>query len=56
MYGAFNVKPSAGALRAEVRGVDEGFSDVNQALLNHSVIFFRGQKLTPAEQVKFAPA
>ena len=57
---AFDVKPIAGALGAEVRGVnlanisDEGFSDVHQALLNHSVIFFRGQKLTPAEQVKFA--
>jgi taurine dioxygenase len=57
---AFDVKPVAGALGAEVDGVDlaniddEGFVDVHQALLNHSVIFFRDQKLTPAEQVRFA--
>ena len=57
---AFDVKPIAGALGAEVHGVDlanitdEGFVDVHQALLNHSVILFRDQKLTPAEQVKFA--
>jgi len=55
-----DVKPIAGALGAEVHGVnlanitDAGFVDVHQALLNHCVIFFLDQKLTPAEQVKFA--
>src|SRR5262245_6017155 len=57
---AFDVKPIAGSLGAEVHGIDlasindESFGDVHQALLSHSVIFFRDQKLTPAEQVKFA--
>ena len=57
---AFEVKPIAGALGAELSGIDlatindEGFADVHKALLEHSVVFFRDQKLTPALQTEFA--
>ena len=50
----------AGALGAEVRGVniaqmdDQTFRDVNQALLEHGVIYFRGQTISPDQQVAFA--
>jgi taurine dioxygenase len=48
------ISPIAGALGAEIEGVDlsQPFDDatlaaIRQALLDHLVIFFRGQKLTP---------
>jgi taurine dioxygenase len=51
------VAPIAGALGAEVHGVDlgqcgdEAIAEVRQALLDHQVICFREQRLTPAQQV-----
>ncbi len=56
-----DVRPIAGALGAEVHGVDlshpltdRALSEVRQALLDHCVIFFRDQSLTPAAQLAFA--
>jgi taurine dioxygenase len=51
----------AGALGAEVAGPDlaqdlpeEVLAEIRQALLDHQVIFFREQKLTPDRQLAFA--
>lgn len=50
----------AGACGAEVRGIDvsqlddQTFQEVHRALLDHGVIYFRNQKLTPDQQVAFA--
>ncbi len=50
----------AGACGAEIRGVDVAqmdeatFNDIHQALLDHGVIYFRNQSLTPDQQVAFA--
>jgi taurine dioxygenase len=51
----------AGSLGAEILGVnvatapgDEVISEIRQAFLDHLVIFFRDQKLTPHEQLAFA--
>jgi alpha-ketoglutarate-dependent taurine dioxygenase len=56
-----DVKPIAGAMGAEVRGVDlsqaldeRTFGLVHQALLDHGAIFFRDQGITPAQQMAFA--
>lgn len=58
---AFDVKPLTGGLGAEIFGIDlaqpldgEGFRAINQVLLDHGVIFFRDQKITPAQQMAFA--
>ena len=55
-----NIRRVAGALGAEVSGVDlaqplaDGIvASVRQALVEHQVIFFRDQTLTPAQQVAF---
>ena len=55
------IRPLAGACGAEILGVDlaqalspDLFEALHQALLAHGVIFFRGQELTPAEQLAFA--
>lgn len=55
------VKPIAGALGAEIAGVDlsaeldnETFDAIHQALLDHCVIFFRDQKIRPEQQLTFA--
>ena len=55
------VRPLAGALGAEVLGVDmarelddEVVGEVRQAFLDHLVIFLRDQKVTPQQQVTFA--
>jgi len=57
------VRPIAGALGAEIEGVDlarptgaEAIAEIRRALLEHLVIFFRGQKLTPQQQLGFARA
>ncbi len=49
------IRPIAGALGAEIHGVDlsqdltaDIVSEVRRALLDHLVIFFRGQELSPA--------
>lgn len=55
------VSPIAGALGAEIHGVslaeelsDETIAEIRQALLDHLVIFFRDQDLTPERQIAFA--
>jgi len=60
-YRHIEVRPVAGALGAEIYGVDmardlgaEVVSEVRQALLDHLVIFLRDQVVTPQQQVAFA--
>ena len=59
-YRNIEVKPLAGALGAEIGGVDlarlddETFSEIQAAWLEHLVVFFRNQKITPQEQIAFA--
>jgi taurine dioxygenase len=57
------VTPIAGALGAEIAGVDlsrpldaDVVHTIRQALLDHLVIFFRDQDLTPASYMAFAEA
>ena len=61
MSPRLEVKPIAGAMGAEIRGVDlsrelgaETFGAIHQALLDHGAIFFREQDITPAQQMAFA--
>ena len=61
IYRHIEVRPVAGSLGAEIHGVnvaaplgDAVTSEIRQALLDHLVIFFRDQKLTPHEQLAFA--
>lgn len=58
---AIAVQPIAGALGAEIEGVDLSqpltaalAAALRAALLEHLVIFFRNQKLTPQQQLAFA--
>lgn len=58
---ALEIRPIAGAIGAEVHGVDlaeefpaETIAAIRQALLDHLVIFFRGQDLPPARFMAFA--
>jgi taurine dioxygenase len=59
-YKHIQVKPIAGALGAEIYGVDlaklddEIFADIHQAFLDNLVIFFRDQTITPEQQVAFS--
>ena len=60
-YELIEVEPIAGALGAEVGGVDmrqapgnQLFQELHDALIDHQVIFFRDQDITPAEHVAFA--
>ncbi len=60
-YNKIEVKPISGALGAEIGNVDlsrdldnETFSDIHQAFLDHQVIFFRDQTLTPEQHKAFA--
>ena len=60
-YRHIEVRPLAGALGAEVLGVDmagdledEVVREVRQAFLDHLVIFLRDQSATPQQQVAFA--
>ena len=54
------VQPIAGACGALISGVDLGniddetFAEVYEAWLEHLVVFFRDQKLTPEQQIAFA--
>jgi taurine dioxygenase len=57
------VRRIAGALGAEIHGVDlsrplgsAAVAAIRAALLEHLVIFFRGQQLTPQQQLAFARA
>ena len=56
-----DIRPLTGGMGAEIHGVDlsrhmddHGFRAINQVLLDHGVIFFRDQKITPAQQMAFA--
>jgi len=57
---SLEIEQIAGALGAEIKGINisnisnEEFELINTALLNHGVVFFRGQSLTPFEQLRFA--
>jgi alpha-ketoglutarate-dependent taurine dioxygenase len=57
----FEVRPTSGALGAELLGIDlahaldaEAVAHIQQALNEHSVIFFRDQRLTPDQHIAFA--
>lgn len=60
-YRHLDVHPIAGALGAEIRGVDvsqplpdDVFEEIRQALHDNLVIFFRDQALTPAQHTAFS--
>jgi len=59
-YSHFEARPLAGALGAEVLGVDlahisdAGFAEIRQALVEYSVLCFRKQELSGGAQVDFA--
>ncbi|MBS0546629.1 MAG: TauD/TfdA family dioxygenase [Proteobacteria bacterium] len=60
-YRHIDVKPIAGALGAEIGGVDmskelddEVVAEVRHAFLEHLVIFLRDQRVTPQQQLAFA--
>jgi len=60
-YRHVEIRPVAGALGVELHGVDlaqdlddEVIGEIRQAWLDHLVVFFRGQKITPAQQLAFA--
>jgi taurine dioxygenase len=59
-YRRIQVKPIAGALGAEISGVnlrtmdDETFKEIKVAWLEHLVVFFRDQSITPEQQIAFA--
>ena len=60
-YRHVEVRPIAGAIGAEVYGVDASrpleadvIAEVRQAFLQHSVVFLPGQKLSPQELLAFA--
>ena len=57
---AIEIIPTGAALGAEIRGVDlsvpfeaEDFASVENAFNEYGVVFFRQQKLTPAQQLDF---
>jgi len=59
-YTHLRALPIAGALGAEIEGVDLSrpisdavFADIHQALMDHKVIFFRDQDLSPARHIAF---
>ena len=61
VYRDIDVRPVAGALGAEIHGVDLAqplsnrvFDEIHQAFLDNLVIFFRDQAITPQQQVAFA--
>jgi taurine dioxygenase len=60
-YRFIEIRPIAGALGAEIAGVNlteeltpAVLTEIRQAFLDHCVIFFRGQRLTPQAQLAFA--
>jgi taurine dioxygenase len=59
-YRRIEVNPIAGALGAEIGGVnlakvdDDTFKEIKAAWLEHLVIFFRDQSITPEQQIAFA--
>ena len=59
-YQHLDVKPISGALGAEIYGADlatladDVFTEIHDAFLEHQVIFFRDQNITPQQQVEFS--
>ncbi len=60
-YQRIDVRPCDGALGAEIFGVDlaedpgdEVTEEIHRAWLEHQVLIFRDQQITPAQQVAFA--
>src|SRR5690349_21221987 len=60
MVQSLQIRRTAGALGAEISGVDlsqpladDTVAAIRRALVEHQVIFFRDQELTPAQQVAF---
>ena len=60
-YDRIVVQPVTGALGAEILDVDladeldnETFSEIYDAFLDHLVLFFRDQQLTPEQHKDFA--
>ncbi len=58
---SIDIRPLSGSLGAEIHGLDlarpldaETFGRVERAFLDHLVLFFHDQELTPAQQVAFA--
>lgn len=56
-----DIRPASGALGADILGVDlshdlsdEIIAEIRQALLDHLVIFFRDQDITPEQHLAFA--
>jgi taurine dioxygenase len=61
MTASLDIRPIAGAIGAEVRGLDlsqkvdaAGSASILNALYDHKVIFFRDQDLTPEQQIDFS--
>ncbi len=59
-YALIEVQPITGSFGAEITGADlsqpvsaELHHEINQALLNHGVIFFRDQDITPDQHIAF---
>jgi len=59
-YQYFEIRPINGALGAEISGLDisepltsDQITEVRKALLNHQILVFRGQTLTPARLSEF---
>ena len=59
-YQTIEVKPLADALGAEIFGVElsqeltnQAFDEIHRAYLDHQVIFFRDQNLTPGQLSDF---
>ncbi len=60
-YRRVTVEPVAGACGAIVGGIDlthdlddDVVAEMRRAILDHKVVFFRGQRLTPEQQVAFS--
>jgi taurine dioxygenase len=60
-YETIDVTPLSGSIGAEIRGVDlsgalsqETFSEIHAAFLEHLVVMFPDQHLTPPQQIAFA--
>lgn len=60
-YKHIRIRPVSGAIGVEIEGVDlskelsdEAVAEIRQAWLEHLVVFFRDQKITPAQQVALA--
>lgn len=60
LHRPIQAKPIAGGLGAEIEGADLAklddaqFADIHQAFLDHQVIFFRNQNITPEQQLNLA--